>query len=67
MPSTHREGSTTTFADLPECASALRTAPDVDDATIVAACADGLTENLAWTTPEDLVLRRHRRLFESLH
>jgi len=43
----------------------LRTAPDVDDATIIAACADGLNEDLAWTTPEDLVLRLHRRLFEN--
>jgi Fic family protein len=59
------EGSTTTFTDLLEYESALRTAPDVDDATIVAACADGLNEDLAWTTPEDLVLRLHRRLFEN--
>ncbi|NEW87090.1 Fic family protein [Rhodopseudomonas sp. WA056] len=58
------EGSTTTFTDLLEYESALRTAPDIDDATIVAACADGLNEEVAWTTPEELVLRLHQRLFE---
>lgn len=58
------EGSTTTFTDLLEYESALRTAPDLDDATIVAACADGLNEDVAWTTPEELVLRLHQRLFE---
>jgi Fic family protein len=58
------EGSTTTFTDLMEYESALRVAPDRDDAAVVAAAAAGLDENLERGDLEGLILRIHRRLFE---
>jgi cell filamentation protein, protein adenylyltransferase len=58
------EGSTTTFTDLMEYESALRVAPDADDAATVAAAAAGLDENLEHGDLERLVLRIHRRIFE---
>ena len=57
------EGSTTTFTDLLEYESSLKTAPDVEDAASVAALSDATSE----TTDGDLlgtVLRLHRRLFD---
>lgn len=57
------EGSTTTFTDLMEYESSLRTAPDPDDAASVAACAEASAEEV----DNDLtrtVRRLHRRLFE---
>src|ERR1700710_2907257 len=57
------EGSPTTFTDLMEYETSLRSAPDVDDAAVVAAVADALQEG-AFGGPEALVLRIHRRLFE---
>jgi len=57
------EGSTTTFTDLMEYESSLKTAPDIGDAIVVAACAEALGEPVG----EDLILavkRLHARLFE---
>src|SRR6478672_5575889 len=59
------EGSTTTFTDLMEYESALRVAPDRDDAAVVAAAAAGMDENLEHGNLTELVLKIHRRLFES--
>jgi Fic family protein len=58
------EGSTTTFTDLMEYESALRVAPNRDDAAIVAAAAAGMDENLEHGNLKELVLKIHRRLFE---
>jgi Fic family protein len=58
------EGSTTTFTDLMEYETSLRIAPDVDDAAVVAACADAFQEGIGDGELEGLVLRIHRRLFE---
>lgn len=58
------EGSTTTFTDLMEYESALRVAPDRDDAAVVAAAAAGMDENLEHGNLKELVLKIHRRLFE---
>src|ERR1700722_12258569 len=58
------EGSTTTFTDLMEFESALRVAPDRDDAAVVAAAAAGMDENLEHGNLKELVLKIHRRLFE---
>jgi Fic family protein len=58
------EGSTTTFTDLMEYESALRVAPDRDDAAVVAAAAAGLDESVEQNDLESLILRIHRRLFE---
>jgi len=57
------EGSTTTFTDLLEYESSLRTAPDVEDAASVAALSDAAADEVT----DDLVatmLRLHGRLFE---
>lgn len=57
------EGSTTTFTDLMEYESSLKTAPDIGDAIAVAACA----ESLEVPVGKDLVFavrRLHARLFE---
>lgn len=57
------EGSTTTFTDLLEYESSLRTAPDVADAIAVAALADAAADEVG----ADLLAtsqRLHRRLFE---
>lgn len=58
------EGSTTTFTDLMEYESALRVAPDRDDAAAVAAAAAGLNESVDDGDLRGLVLRIHKRLFE---
>jgi Fic family protein len=58
------EGSTTTFTDLMEYESALRVAPNRDDAAIVSAAAGGFDENLEHGDLKGLVLRIHKRLFE---
>ncbi|MGY4399264.1 Fic family protein [Bradyrhizobium sp. USDA 3315] len=58
------EGSTTTFTDLMEYESALRVAPDREDAAVVAAAAAGLSENLKDGDLKGLVLKIHKRLFE---
>jgi Fic family protein len=58
------EGSTTTFTDLMEYESALRMAPDRDDAAVVAAAAAGLDESLDHGDLQGLILRIHKRLFE---
>lgn len=58
------EGSTTTFTDLMEYESALRVAPDREDAAVVAAAAAGLSENLKDGDLKGLVLNIHKRLFE---
>jgi Fic family protein len=58
------EGSTTTFTDLLEYESSLRTAPDVEDAASVAALANASSE----AASDDVLatmLRLHRRLFEN--
>lgn len=57
------EGSTTTFTDLMEYESSLRSAPDPEDAASVAACADAFAEGVEGDLP-GTVLRLHRRLFE---
>ncbi len=59
------EGSTTTFTDLMEYESALRLAPDRNDAAVVAAAAAGLDETLDHGDLQGLILRIHKRLFES--
>jgi Fic family protein len=58
------EGSTTTFTDLMEFETSARTAPDVEDAAAVAACAAALEmdEN---NDLSSAALNIHRRLFES--
>ena len=58
------EGSTTTFTELMEYESALRVAPDRDDAAVVAAAAAGMDENLEHGNLTELVLKIHRRLFK---
>ncbi|MBN8993032.1 MAG: Fic family protein [Rhizobiales bacterium] len=58
------EGSTTTFTDLMEYESALRVAPDRNDAAVVAAAAAGLDETLDHGDLQGLILRIHKRLFE---
>jgi Fic family protein len=59
------EGSTTTFTDLMEFESSLRTAGDQEDAASVAACAEAfdLAEQQP-ADPIDMILRIHRRVFE---
>ena len=58
------EGSTTTFSELMEYQTSLRSAPDVDDAAAVAACAEAIeTEPQGDVDPVDVTLRIHRRLF----
>jgi Fic family protein len=59
------EGSTTTFTDLMEYESALKIAPDQDDAAVVAAVAAGMEERPDDGGLEGLVLNIHLRLFES--
>ena len=59
------EGSTTTFTDLLEYQSSLRTARDADDAASVAACADAFAEsNVPDFDPVRAVETIHGRLFE---
>ncbi|WP_284276254.1 Fic family protein [Bradyrhizobium iriomotense] len=58
------EGSTTTFTDLMEYESALRVAPDREDAAVVAAAAAGMDESLEHGDLKGLVLKIHKRLFE---
>src|SRR5450432_1292675 len=59
------EGSTTTFTDLLEYQSSLRTAADPDDAAGVAACADAFEAEVARESdPIDMTTAIHRRLFE---
>jgi Fic family protein len=58
------EGSTTTFSELMEYQTSLRSAPDADDAAAVAACAEAVeTESRGDVDPVDMTLRIHRRLF----
>jgi Fic family protein len=58
------EGSTTTFSELMEYQTSLRSAPDPDDAAAVAACAEAIeTEPRDEVDPVDMTLRIHRRLF----
>jgi Fic family protein len=58
------EGSTTTFSELMEYQSSLRSAPDADDAAAVAACAEAVeTESRGDVDPVEVTLRIHRRLF----
>ena len=57
------EGSTTTFTDLLEYQSSLKTAPDADDAKGVAACADALGEPMQGDLVQ-MIRRLHARLFE---
>jgi Fic family protein len=58
------EGSTTTFTELMEYQTSLRSAPDVDDAAMVAACAEAVeTEAQGDVDPVEATLRIHRRLF----
>jgi Fic family protein len=58
------EGSTTTFGDLMEYQSSLRSAPDADDAAAVAACAEAVeTESRGDVDPVEVTLRIHGRLF----
>jgi Fic family protein len=58
------EGSTTTFSELMEYQTSLRSAPDVDDAAAVAACAEAVeTESRGEVDPIEATLRIHRRLF----
>ena len=58
------EGSTTTFSELMEYQSSLRTAPDPDDAAAVAACAEAIeTEPRGDLDPVEVALRIHHRLF----
>lgn len=56
------EGSTTTFTDLLEYESSLKSAPDVEDAASVAALSDAAIED-AESDLQNTVLRLHRRLF----
>jgi Fic family protein len=58
------EGSTTTFSELMEYQTSLRSAPDSDDAAAVAACAEAIeTEPRGDVDPVEVTLRIHRRLF----
>jgi Fic family protein len=57
------EGSTTTFTDLMEYETSLRIAPNVDDASAVAAVAYAFQES-AGDGLEGLILRLHGRLFQ---
>ncbi len=57
------EGSTTTFTDLLQFESSLKTAPDVSDAMAVAALSDAAFWEGA-SDPVALAKRFHRRLFE---
>lgn len=56
------EGSTTTFTDLLEYESSLKSAPDADDAASVAACAEAIEETLEGDLVET-AKRLHARLF----
>ncbi|EWY40642.1 hypothetical protein N825_34605 [Skermanella stibiiresistens SB22] len=59
------EGATTTFTDLMEFQSSLRRAPDLWDATQVAACADAYETLLDSSSDlKGYILHIHRRLFE---
>jgi Fic family protein len=59
------EGATTTFTDLLEYETSLKRAPDPEDASQVAACADAF-ESLQEGSPDlkTAILEIHRRLFE---
>jgi Fic family protein len=57
------EGSTTTFTELMEYQTSLRSAPDPDDAAAVAACAEAVEMETADVDPVEATLRIHRRLF----
>ncbi len=60
------EGSTTTFTDLLEYESALKTAPDPDDAAIVSAAAQAFDAMVSSDErdPVGMACAVHRRLFE---
>jgi Fic family protein len=57
------DGSTTTFSDLMEYRSSLRSAPDPDDAAAVAVCAEAVDTEPRNVDPVEAMLRIHRRLF----
>lgn len=57
------EGSTTTFTDLLEYESSLKSAPDTPDAASIAALSDEASEEID-ADPIDLARRFHHRLFE---
>lgn len=57
------EGSSTTFSELVEYQSALRSAPDPDDAAAVAACAEAVEAESRNVDPVYATLRIHRRIF----
>jgi Fic family protein len=57
------EGSTTTFTELMEYQTSLRSAPDPDDAVAVAACAEAVEMETGDVDPVEATLRIHRRLF----
>jgi Fic family protein len=57
------EGSTTTFTELMEYQTSLRSTTDPDDAAAVAACAEAVeTEPAGEVDPVEVTLRIHRRL-----
>jgi Fic/DOC family len=57
------DGSTTTFSELMEYRSSLRSAPDPDDAAAVAICAEAVDTEPRNVDPIEATLRIHRRLF----
>jgi Fic family protein len=63
VSSSGAEGSTTTFTDLLEYESSLKSAPDVGDAASVAALSDSTMEAIDGGL-QRLILLLHRRLFE---
>jgi cell filamentation protein, protein adenylyltransferase len=59
------EGSTTTFTDLLEYETSLRSAADPDDAAAIAACVEAFEAEAGGDAdPIDMTIAIHRRLFE---